>query len=174
MEMTVQEIKQRVAADQRSIPVYNERPRAPEGRAASSRLPGPLGNISGVDLGGIDARQLALGLGWFSIALGLAEVAAPQWVAQLAGVEESRDSRALISAFGVREIANGLAILAQPDNPLWVQTRVAGDALDLASLGIAYGGAKNDQARVGAALVAVAGIAALDVLCSLQLAGRDR
>ncbi len=121
MEMTVQEIKQRVAADQRSVPVYNERPRAPEGRAASSGLPGPLGNISGVDLGAIDAGQLALGLGWFGIALGLAEVAAPQWVAQVAGVEASRDSRALISAFGVREIANGLAILAQPDNPLWVQ-----------------------------------------------------
>jgi hypothetical protein len=122
--------------------------------------------------GNFDARQLAQGLGWFSVALGLAEVAAPQWVAELVGVEVSRDSRALISVFAVREIATGLAILAQPENPLWVQARVGGDAVDLAMLGIAFGGAKNDQPKIGAAMAAVAGIAALDLFTSVQLAGR--
>jgi hypothetical protein len=130
------------------------------------------GHRPGSGSGSIDTKQLALGLGWFSIVLGLAEVTAPQGVAKMVGVEVSRDSRALISAFGVREIANGLAILAQPDNPLWVQARVGGDAVDLTALSIAFGGAKNDQPRVGAAMAAVAGITALDLLCSLQLAGR--
>jgi hypothetical protein len=169
MEMTVQDIKQRIGrGEEQSLPVYNERPRylaRPENTSRS-----PLDNLGA--LGDIDGRQLALGLGWFSIALGVAEVAAPQLVAQLVGVEESRDSRALISAFGVREIANGLAILAQPENPLWVQTRIGGDIADLSALGIAFGGAKNDQAKIGAAMAAVAGITALDVLGSLLLTGR--
>jgi hypothetical protein len=173
MDMTVQEIKQRIDREQgRSLPVHNERPRYLQAREAS-----PGGQLAGLGavgeaIGEIDARQLAQGLGWFSVALGVAEVAAPQWVASLVGVEDSRDSRALLSAFGVREIANGLAILAQPHNPLWVQTRIAGDVADLTVLGIAFGGAKNDQARVGAAIAAVVGVTALDVLCSLQLAGR--
>jgi hypothetical protein len=149
------------------VPVYNA---PPASRAAEHEDHG--GRIE--MLGGIEARQLAQGLGWFSIALGVAEVAAPQWVAGLAGVEDSRDSRGLISAYGVREIANGLAILAQPDNPFWVQTRIGGDLLDLASLGMAYGGANNEQVKLRAALAAVAGVTALDVLCSLQLAGRSR
>jgi hypothetical protein len=123
--------------------------------------------------GSIDAKQFALGLGWFSIALGLAEVAAPQTVAEMVGVEVSRDSRALISTFGVREIANGLAILAQPENPIWMQSRVGGDVVDLAALSIAFGGAKNEQTKVGAAMAVVAGIAALDILCSLQLSAKN-
>jgi hypothetical protein len=149
-----------------SIPVRNEQPPVRTDRYQLDRRPEAR-------LGNIDARQLAQGLGWFSIVLGLAEVAAPQRVAEMVGVEVSRDSRALISAFGVREIANGLAILAQPDNPLWVQTRIGGDAVDLAALGIAYGGAKNDQPRVGAAMATLAGITALDLICSLHLAGRN-
>lgn len=169
MEMTVQDIKDRIGSgEQRTLPVYNERPRYLEPRDASGRSPLAEFRV----LADMDARQLALGLGWFSIALGVAEVAAPQWVAELVGVEESRDSRALISAFGVREIANGLAILTQPDNPLWVQTRIAGDIADLTALGIALGEPKNDRAKIGAAIAAVAGVTALDVLCSLQLAGR--
>jgi hypothetical protein len=169
MEMTVQDIKQRIgSSDEKTLPVYNERPRyleRPEVAGGGARA--GVGDA----LANIDARQLAVGLGWFSIALGLAEVAAPQWVAELAGIEVSRDSRAVISAFGAREIANGLAILAQPENALWVQTRVGGDIADLTALGLALGGAKNDQTRVGAAIAAVAGITLLDVLCSLRLAG---
>jgi hypothetical protein len=170
MEMTVQDIKERIgSAEEQSVPVANERPRYLERRAAQDG-----GQLAGMGaLGNVDARQLALGLGWFSIALGLAEVAAPQMVAGLVGVEESRDSRALISAFGVREIANGLAILSQPDNPLWVQTRIGGDLADLAALGIAFGGAKNDQTKIGAAMAAVAGVTALDILCSFALTARD-
>jgi hypothetical protein len=171
MQMTVQEIKQRIDhTEQRTLPVYNERPRYLEEREAQQG--GPLQGVSA--LANMDARRLSLGLGWFSIGLGLAQVAAPQLVAQLSGIEDSRDSRSVMSALGLREIANGLAILAQPQNPLWLQTRIAGDVMDLALLGIAFGGQKNDQAKVAAAIGAVAGIAALDVLGSIQLSGETR
>jgi hypothetical protein len=170
MQMTVQEIKQRIDhEEQKTVPVYNERPRYLEER--ETQPSGPLQRIEA--LANIDARQLSLGLGWFSIGLGLAQVAAPQLVAQLSGIEDSRDSRSLMSALGLREIANGLAILAQPQNPLWLQTRSAGDVMDLALLGIAFGGQKNDQVKVATAIAAVAGITALDVLGSVQLGGQS-
>jgi len=48
---------------------------------------------------------LARGLGWFSIGLGLAEIASPQSVAQLVGIEDGTRTRALIRGYGAREIA---------------------------------------------------------------------
>lgn len=120
-------------------------------------------------VGQVDGRQLAQALGWFSIGLGVAQVAAPQMVAEFIGIGDSPDTRLTMSAFGLREIANGLAILAQPDNPVWVQTRVAGDVMDLAALSMASSQPDNDQGRLKMALGAVAGITALDALCSWLL-----
>lgn len=128
-------------------------------------------NLEQNPLSSLDPQQLAVGLGWFSIALGVAQVAAPQVMTQLLGLEESRNSQTIMSALGLREIANGIAILAQPDNPLWLQTRVAGDMMDLALLGAAMNSSKNDSGKVGAALAAVVGVTALDVLASMQLSG---
>ena len=125
-------------------------------------------------LAGVDPQQLAVGLGWFSIALGIAQVAAPQMMTQLIGLVESRNSQTVMSALGLREIVNGVAILAQPDNPLWVQTRVAGDMMDLAMLATAMASSKNDSAKVGAALAAIVGVTALDVLASFQLSGSGK
>jgi hypothetical protein len=45
--------------------------------------------------------------------------------------------------------------------------------MDLALLGIAFGGQKNDQVKVATAIAAVAGITALDVLGSVQLGGQS-
>jgi hypothetical protein len=46
------------------------------------------------------------------------------------------DYAALIRAYGVREIATGAAILYQRDPTPWIWGRVAGDALDLATLAV--------------------------------------
>src|SRR3712207_9206638 len=73
-----------------------------------------------------DEEQLARGLGWFSIGLGLAELLAPRGVAKVAGV---RGGTGLIRLMGLREIAHGVAIFAQgrpPAGAVW--SRVAGDA----------------------------------------------
>ncbi|PYR57380.1 MAG: cyclase/dehydrase, partial [Acidobacteria bacterium] len=81
-----------------------------------------------------NGEQLAIGLGWFSIALGLAEVAAPGRVARLIGLPEDATTRSTLRGLGAREIANGIAILSEPDNSKWVWARVGGDVMDLSLL----------------------------------------
>ena len=115
----------------------------------------------------VDEEQLARGLGWFSLGLGLAELLAPRGVAKVAGL---RGNTGLIRLFGLREIASGIAIFTQgrrPAGALW--SRVVGDALDLACLGAAYATPGNDKARLTFATANVLAVTALDVLCAQQL-----
>lgn len=111
-------------------------------------------------------RELARGLGWFSIALGLTEVTAARGLGRFFGME---GSTGLLRVFGLREIATGAAILASRDPAPWVWGRVGGDALDLAALGSALGPRNPRRGRVGAAIGAIAGITALDALCAQRL-----
>jgi uncharacterized membrane protein len=120
------------------------------------------------------AEQLAVGLGWFSIGLGLAEVVAPRSVAQLIGLPETDRHSATLQALGVREIAHGVAILAQPGSATRVWTRVGGDALDVAVLGAAMTDERTDRGRLMAAIGAVLGVSALDVYCAQQLGRTGR
>ncbi len=115
----------------------------------------------------VGAEKLAAGLGWFSIALGLAELLAPDKMGELIGVDEKR--RALLPVFGLREIASGIGILAmnRPAGAVW--SRVGGDALDLAFLGSAYVSDETNKTRVTAAALAVLGVTALDVMCAKRL-----
>jgi hypothetical protein len=114
-------------------------------------------------------EQLAIGLGWFSIALGLAELAAPHSVARLIGVPPDPSTIAVLRSFGARELGNGAAILAQPDRATWMWSRVAGDALDLATLGGAINSSDTNRGRAMFATAAVLGVAMLDLLCARQL-----
>jgi hypothetical protein len=50
-------------------------------------------------------NSLAHGLGWFGIGLGLIEVVAPRGLARAIGMH---NHRALLSVFGLREIASDL------------------------------------------------------------------
>src|SRR5256885_16766715 len=104
--------------------------------------------------------QLACGLAWFSIGLGLAELFAPAAVARIAGVPRRRG---LIRLFGLREITSGLGIFAQrsPAEALWA--RVVGDIMDLTVLAAALGSPKAKPSKVAASIAAVAGVTALDI-----------
>jgi uncharacterized membrane protein len=116
-----------------------------------------------------DVDRLTTGLGWFSIGLGFAEVVAPGKMAQLIGIREETRTKAVMRLYGFREIAAGVGILSQPRPAGWMWGRVAGDILDLASLGKAMKSRSTSKARVGAATAAVMGVTALDVLCSERL-----
>ena len=107
-------------------------------------------------------------LGWFSIALGIAEVFAPGAVARLIGVDEREHTR-LLRAYGVREIAAGVGILTRPKPTYWMWNRVVGDTIDLASLRRAMGDENNDKSRLTMATLAVAGVTALDIVSSMRL-----
>jgi hypothetical protein len=113
-----------------------------------------------------DAEKLAQGLGWFSIGLGLAEVLAPR---ALAGALGMRRNTGLIQSFGLREMANGLAILSSRNPAPWVWGRVAGDALDLATLAPALTDRNPKQGNAALATAAVVGVTVLDILCAEAL-----
>ena len=119
-----------------------------------------------------NAERLAIGLGLFSIGLGLAETLAAGSVARLIGVPSTERTRAVLQGMGAREMANGAAILAQPHRAEWLWARVGGDALDLALLGSTLGSEGTDRRRAAAGIAAVLGAAALDAYGAVQL-GRE-
>jgi hypothetical protein len=115
------------------------------------------------------AHALAQGLGWFSIALGVAELVAPGNLARFLGMEERTQ---LIRAYGVREIVTGVGILSQDDPTPWMWGRVGGDALDLGTLAMGLGRSNPERGNVALAFATVAGVTALDVFCAQALSAR--
>ena len=113
------------------------------------------------------ARRLANGLGWFSLGLGFAELLAPRAIANITGVSKERTG--LIRLYGLREIAAGMAIFAQKKPTVGVWSRVAGDAMDLASLGTAFTSPNAKTGRLAFATANVLAVTALDVMCARQL-----
>jgi hypothetical protein len=114
----------------------------------------------------MNTRKIANGLGWFSIALGLTEIIAAKPIARALGMK----STGLLRVFGLREIASGIGILTQQRKGPWVWARVAGDALDLVTLGSAALSVGNTQRNHAAiAIAGVAPVVALDILSAKQL-----
>lgn len=118
-------------------------------------------------------HPLVTGLGWFSIGLGLAELAAPDKVARLIGLKEEDRRRTILRVYGLREIAAGIGILSGIRPTGWLWGRVAGDALDLGSLGSALKASDSDRTKLLAATAAVAGVTAADVMCAQQLGRQE-
>jgi uncharacterized membrane protein len=118
-------------------------------------------------VGKFSPEQLAQCLGWFSIGLGLAQLLAPRQLSKVIGLQ--RENRYLLRLLGLREVASGIGILTQRRPANWVWSRVGGDALDLALLGVALNTGNPQRGRVAAATAAVAGVTALDVLCGQEL-----
>src|SRR4051812_22435069 len=96
-------------------------------RAANS-VSGNPATERGADM---NPDAMARGLGWFSIGLGLTEVLMPDRLARWLGME---GHEGLIQLYGAREIATGIGCLSQNPPTPYVWGRVAGDALDVATL----------------------------------------
>ncbi|HKS28742.1 MAG TPA: SRPBCC family protein [Pyrinomonadaceae bacterium] len=143
-------------------------------RTASPQKRGKGGGGTLDGLKNLSAEQLARGLGWFSIGLGLAEALAPGAIARISGV---RGQRTLIRLLGLREIAHGVAIFAQdsrtgkPKEAVWA--RVAGDALDLACLGAAFASPRTKKGKLAFATANVLTVTALDVICAQALSSTN-
>src|SRR4051812_45258460 len=116
---------------------------------------------------------LGTALGVASVALGVPQVAAPAAVARLIGLRPAPGTLAALRGIGVRELAAAAGVLASPRPAAGLWSRVAGDALDLTLLGRALRNPKDDRRRLAAALAAVAGITALDVVAAARV-GRPR
>lgn len=114
--------------------------------------------------GATGGEPLATFLGLFSIGLGLWELTDPRGVAGASGVPYPGTLR----AYGAREIASGLTILSGcTATGLW--SRVAGDALDIATAAAAYAEANGDPDRrrkVVQTVAALLGVTVLDIVAA--------
>lgn len=120
--------------------------RHPLSRALPSRPRGPM-------------RVPARALGWFSIALGLAELAVPRRMARVAGAP---NVPLFTRACGVREIGTGIGLLTSRDPTPWLWGRVAGDALDIVAVGAGLATQRRPM-RTMTSLAVLLGIAWLDM-----------
>jgi uncharacterized membrane protein len=114
------------------------------------------------------AEKLARGLGIFSFGLGVVELFAPKLVARIAGAKGKTPG--LVRLFGVREIMSGVLIFSQgkrPDMGVW--SRVLGDLIDLAALGLIFLRPKTNKIGTLFALVNVLAITKLDIMTAKEL-----
>jgi hypothetical protein len=116
----------------------------------------------------MDYKKLGLGLGFFSIALGLAEVAAPGRLTRFLGVE-GKTAKRVIGLFGARELLAGATLLRGPAVSTNAWNRVAGDMIDLGALGVAFS-RSNRKGAVTGALGFVAGATLIDIIAARGLA----
>ncbi len=116
---------------------------------------------------GDTTATLVRALSGASFGLGVSELVAPGKVAAIAGVDDTRRSRRVIRALGVRECGHGAALLGGPPKLVW--TRVAGDVLDMALLiaGVAARG-PGRRRRGTIAAVLLSGIGGLDLYTALR------
>ena len=117
----------------------------------------------------MNGQRLARGLGAFSLGLGLVQLVNPRRFSDWIGVKPRDESEASIRLVGVRELAAAGALLVRP-RPIFMWMRVAGDVMDLALLGQAMRARNTRADRVGAAMGAVAGVTAVDLVGTLRLA----
>jgi hypothetical protein len=118
----------------------------------------------------MNARRLARGLGWFSIALGAAELIAPGRLSNRLGLDRHGGK---VRAFGLREVLSGAAILANRGRaPEWLWARLLGDAMDMGLLQAARPVGAARRRSVDVARLAVLGAAALDLVAASKLTRR--
>jgi hypothetical protein len=113
-----------------------------------------------------DRDSLARFLGWFSIGLGAAELAAPAAIRRVIGGGDTR----FIRLMGLRELGHGGGILTSARPTGWVWSRVAGDALDLGALALV---ARHGRKRTFAAIANVLPIVVADVLEARHLMQKE-
>ncbi len=115
------------------------------------------------------AGRMAGGLGWFSIGLGLLELAAARPLARGLGMPGQEN---LIRAYGLREIATGIGILASADRRPWIMGRIAGDALDVATL-LANARHNTSPGGLVTGLISVLGVTVFDLVCAEALRSEE-
>lgn len=111
--------------------------------------------------------QLARALGWFSIALGVAEIVAPRQVARAAGLE---GKERLVRAYGARELMAAVPTLSM-DKKAGLGARIAGDVIDIVTLLPALGTRNPGRANALQALMFVSVVTVLDVMAYGAVAG---
>src|SRR5947209_1486510 len=119
-----------------------------------------------------DRDSLARFLGWFSIGLGTAQVAAPKILCRVVGSEGKGNAPRFMRLMGLRELTHGTGILIRPRPTGWVFSRIGGDILDLTALGLVLRNGKETK-RTAFAIANVLPILAADVFEAKFLAQKQ-
>jgi uncharacterized membrane protein len=103
-----------------------------------------------------------------SLGLGVAQLAAPDAVRRISGMDDSPTSRAMIPLVGARELVHAAGLLTSRRKGAWAWTRVVGDAMDLTALGVAIAHRGGHRRRLLGVTGAIVGITVVDVLTAVQ------
>ncbi|MFG1722635.1 SRPBCC family protein [Micromonospora chalcea] len=109
-----------------------------------------------------------------SVGLGVAQLAAPDTVRRISGVDDSPASRVMVPLVGARELVHAAGLLTSRRKGVWAWTRVVGDAMDLASLGMALARRGGRRRRLVGVTGAVLGITMLDLLTAVHASRAKR
>lgn len=113
------------------------------------------------------SHGLAQGLGWLSLALGAAQLAAPERIARALGM---RGSERMIQACGMGKVAAGIGVLAARNPAPWLLGKAAGEGIDLAGLAAGLHHGNRRRREVGAAMAATGAVALLDIYAARKSA----
>jgi len=116
------------------------------------------------DMPQIDTAMIGRGLGVASLGIAAAELAVPGQIEKMLGIRNGQNT-GILRVLGVREMMSGLDLLGHDDPGPGLWSRVVGDVVDLALLGVAATRSRNRSGLATAALM-VLGITALDVWCA--------
>ncbi len=120
--------------------------------------------------------QVAGGIGWFSIALGVTEIVAAEQITRFLGLP--KPAAWVVRAFGAREIVSGLGLIqAAPRRRAgWLWMRLVGDLLDLLALTAAFAPTNKKRKNAIGAAAFVLSAAAGDAVTGAKLTmdGRKR
>jgi uncharacterized membrane protein len=113
--------------------------------------------------------RLSRAIGWSSVGIGVAQVAAPGAIARAIGLVEDRRASLAARAMGLANLAIGAGLIVRPARGSRMWARIAGDALGAGLLALAASGRRASDRRIMFALAASGTILALDALAARRL-----
>lgn len=115
------------------------------------------------------SEGMARFLGWVSLGLGVAALAARPRVSRMCGVDDSPTAQTVLQMAGVRELGHAATLLI-PRRAGWgTWTRVAGDVMDLTACRQAMQNRRGDRRRrLVFTTAAVAGITLIDLYTAVR------
>lgn len=116
-------------------------------------------------------RRISYPLAALSFGLGALELLSGRKLARKLGLPRSAP---VLKTYGAREIASGALLLAAPRLSLGAWSRVAGDVMDLATLGTARLQKRGRPTRIMGAAAFVGAALAADIAAGLLLGRRKR
>ena len=111
-------------------------------------------------------ESVARGLGWFSVAVGLAFLVAPRRLARLFGMG---DRPGLSRYLGVRDVLVGAGLLGWKSPAPWVWGRASADASDAVMMGWGILSGRFSRGPAAVVLVGAAGLSAYSALLARRL-----